>query len=379
MNNFKEFRLKKLFESSLSRIYNHIKDNNIGIISAYRDMYTSKENFNRHKELLKLLYDKGIINVIQLKGYWVEKDSKGKEKEVNELSFFVYNEKGDDNFEKLKNVLYELASENHYRQECILLKKWNEDFAFLLGTSESVLIKRKNGKIRKSFNVYPGKDEIKKVGKFTPGKLNSIYSRINGRPFIFESLYYDRETYGSFLSALAHSVKKKNFENSILNEKLLKESVEEDGFWVNGKKIYTLNGKTHIDYILSNPSKFGLDREYIEKLYSDYSEKLGVEGKAREEIIKDVSKKGWVRIRFYEKRDTWSIQFDKWILRKKTVINFVLWSIAENNMNPNSTLTLSGFDDNFYKKYSFMEGGAKSVLNEYKKFINNSIIDFKIV
>jgi len=57
-------------------------------------------------------------------------------------------------------------------------------------------------------------------------------------------------------------------------------------------------GTTHINAIISNPLKFGISRKQIEAEYAKHNERMGVEGKARETIVKDVVRKGFIRIRF---------------------------------------------------------------------------------
>jgi len=65
-------------------------------------------------------------------------------------------------------------------------------------------------------------------------------------------------------------------------------------------------GDTHIDAIIKNPSKFGLSASEIEKTYEKYNEPMGIEGKAREEIIINVVKRGWIRVRRY-RNDGYSV------------------------------------------------------------------------
>ncbi len=62
----------------------------------------------------------------------------------------------------------------------------------------------------------------------------------------------------------------------------------------------------HIKDVLHNAPKFGLKRDDLVALHTKYKEKLGQEGKAREEILVGLMKKGWVRIRRYAKQG-WSI------------------------------------------------------------------------
>lgn len=64
---------------------------------------------------------------------------------------------------------------------------------------------------------------------------------------------------------------------------------------------------SHIETIIKFPEKFTLTKGYITSVHDKFNEKLTVEGKAREEIIKNLIEKGWIRIRRYPNK-FWSIQ-----------------------------------------------------------------------
>lgn len=62
-------------------------------------------------------------------------------------------------------------------------------------------------------------------------------------------------------------------------------------------EVINVSDTQHIHVITDNPEKFGLSLEEIRGRYRKYNERMGIEGKAREEIIMDVIEKGWVHIR----------------------------------------------------------------------------------
>lgn len=69
-------------------------------------------------------------------------------------------------------------------------------------------------------------------------------------------------------------------------------------WWISPEaEIVVVNSSTHISEIISNPDKFGLTREDVEETYARHGERLGLEGKAREEIMKKVMSHGWIRAR----------------------------------------------------------------------------------
>jgi hypothetical protein len=61
----------------------------------------------------------------------------------------------------------------------------------------------------------------------------------------------------------------------------------------------------HIATVIADPDLFGLTREEIEAVYKEYGERIGVEGKARREILLRIIADGWIRIRRY--RQHWSV------------------------------------------------------------------------
>ena len=79
----------------------------------------------------------------------------------------------------------------------------------------------------------------------------------------------------------------------------IKETVRTFAFWISPKGEITGSMKSHISQVIQAPEKFGLTREYIKDKYDRYGEKLGLEGKAREEIMKEIFDAGFTRIRKY--------------------------------------------------------------------------------
>jgi hypothetical protein len=70
-------------------------------------------------------------------------------------------------------------------------------------------------------------------------------------------------------------------------------------YWIspNGEIIPVTT--THIDEVIKNPTIFGYTDEEIKDIFSKFDEPVGLESKAREKIVVDLVKKGWVRIRSY--------------------------------------------------------------------------------
>lgn len=91
-------------------------------------------------------------------------------------------------------------------------------------------------------------------------------------------------------------------------------------YWINPHgKIIKQNNDNHIAAIINNPSAFKVNRDYIETIYDKHGEAVGTEGNAREEIIVNVLKRGFVRVRLYANK-YWSITVDRYTTKIKKAL-----------------------------------------------------------
>lgn len=91
-------------------------------------------------------------------------------------------------------------------------------------------------------------------------------------------------------------------------------------YWIDPQgRILKLTEALHITQITSNPEKFGFTREQITKTYAKYGERIGTEGKAREEIIKDALARGFIRVRLYPNR-YWSVTTNRYDSKAKKAL-----------------------------------------------------------
>lgn len=98
-------------------------------------------------------------------------------------------------------------------------------------------------------------------------------------------------------------------------------------YWINPYgKILSNGSDTHIQIIINNPEKFGLTKDKIQQIYNKYNEPMGKEGFAREEIIKNVAQKGFIRIRLY-KNNYWSVTL--YDFNKKAKKSLSVWAEKE--------------------------------------------------
>jgi hypothetical protein len=158
-----------LKESSLSRIQSQIKKYDSGIITAFRDRedcgkgpkIKRSEKMKRNAELKAELIKSGY-GVTSVNGAWLENG----EKEVKENSFFVVDllDKG-----TLKRDLMRLGEK--YEQDGVIFIK--DGLVYLIGTNDCP-------------DAYPGYGNVDKLGKSKFGKSGEFYTKIKGRPFVFE-------------------------------------------------------------------------------------------------------------------------------------------------------------------------------------------------
>ena len=103
-----------------------------------------------------------------------------------------------------------------------------------------------------------------------------------------------------------------------LNER----SVSTVAMWISPQGEVTASQTSHIDAIIKYPEKFGFTFERIKDVYSRFGEPMGHEGKAREEIIKLVVRKKFVRIRKYPNK-FWSVNvFHLSLLNKNHLVDW---------------------------------------------------------
>ena len=106
-----------LNESSLSRIYSHVKNHSVGAITAFRDEFSKETNLQRNRKLGSYLASRGY-NVTVIDGGYIENPGTPEEKEVTEKTFFVVNPVEGDDDGKLERDLIDLGQ--LYDQDSIL-------------------------------------------------------------------------------------------------------------------------------------------------------------------------------------------------------------------------------------------------------------------
>jgi hypothetical protein len=88
-----------------------------------------------------------------------------------------------------------------------------------------------------------------------------------------------------------------------------------------GQVIYVPH--SHISLVISNPEKFNLNFDYIKTIYEKYGEKIGLEGRARREILLHLIDNGFIRIRKH--KNLWKVNV-KDLYREAAAIFLYRWA-----------------------------------------------------
>lgn len=182
LRTFKEYidsPMMYLDEEKLSRVWKLAQKDggSFGIITAFRDEFTHKENVARNKELISKVRKAGFGYWV-LNGSWIETDEDGKRKEVSEDSLFIAAPSTMTNGSKLLRSFI-VTNAKKYDQDSAIFKEDNTDVVKLF-----------------QYKTWKGdkrvvSEKIISLGKFNVGSIQSAYSKIrgSGRKFVFEGVY----------------------------------------------------------------------------------------------------------------------------------------------------------------------------------------------
>jgi hypothetical protein len=116
-----------------------------------------------------------------------------------------------------------------------------------------------------------------------------------------------------------------------------------NAFFIDNKGKIIPVKSTHIQTIIDSPSKYGLSKQKILIEYIKTNEKIPSEGKARNKIILELLKKGFVRIRYNPKSACWRIQIHSVLTQKlkKHILKFC------RDLQSGSITDLAGHPNNY--------------------------------
>lgn len=151
-------------------------------------------------------------------------------------------------------------------------------------------------------------------------------------------------------------------------------------YWISPKGEIVPVSDSHIATVINSPETFGLTLDEIKSKFDEYGEKLGQEGIAREQIILDLIKKGWIRIRKYGNRG-WNVNIPRLTKRIKDYLfdwsvkltsPEGLFGIKEKDMY--SDVHVLSFIDDISKTYSFKDIMNSVMYEKNESFDNSNIL-----
>lgn len=169
---------KQLNESGLARLAKHMAEHDCGTITAFRskegcagpeDMpYTKPDNQRRNRQLYANLQMMGYA-ATAVHGAYIENYGTPDAKEVRENVYFVVDIRDTG---RLRDDLIKLGAK--YQQDSILFIPVGGRGSILIGTNDCP-------------NSYPGFGKEVKFNDRKMGQGGEFMTKVNGRPFMFES------------------------------------------------------------------------------------------------------------------------------------------------------------------------------------------------
>ncbi len=169
-------------ESSLSRLYSKMEKHDCATITAFRGMYTKKENLQRNRSLLAKILSKGY-GATSVKGSYIEDFDTSKAKEVTEAVYFIEDMK---DAESLKKNLINWGKE--FDQDSVLFIPKGGLNAILIGTNNA---------------KFPGLNKEVDFSSRSFGKAGEFMTKVKNRPFFFESIIEDIKSPDGYLGHMA--------------------------------------------------------------------------------------------------------------------------------------------------------------------------------
>ena len=119
-----------------------------------------------------------------------------------------------------------------------------------------------------------------------------------------------------------------------------------EAYWISPDSEIIPVEISHIQKVLQIPAVFNTTRKFLEKRYKAHSEKVGLEGKAREEIMTTLLNDGWIRIRLKSRPDYWIIQLKSYSkIESKSIIKWAKLMLKNNYADIYSEIRIYKFED----------------------------------
>ena len=153
-----------LLEASMGRVFHHIQNSSVGVISAYRDDNSESQNTEAHRNLMSDIHDvrkKHGFGYMLTHGGYIENKGQSNEKVVHERGVMLIADKKD--HEKLGKELE------------LLGRKHNQDSVLHVTGNQAKLIGTKNDP-----DAWVGYGQHKPVGSFHPRQIAQYFTHLRG-------------------------------------------------------------------------------------------------------------------------------------------------------------------------------------------------------
>lgn len=144
-------------------------------------------------------------------------------------------------------------------------------------------------------------------------------------------------------------------------------------FWISpsGRLISSYN--THIGVVIKEPKTFGLTIDKIKDVYDKYNERMGIEGNARLDIIKNLVLKGWMRIRYYERQGRWTINVARLTKHAKDYIQNFAKNVIDAHVDKYSIVYIDTITSSPKRQYTMADLAKDILYLENKKMKKSEI------
>lgn len=154
---------------------------------------------------------------------------------------------------------------------------------------------------------------------------------------------------------------RESFADATTDERML---FQRGAWWFKGDAIYEADS-THIADILNHPERYGFTTEELHEMYKANGEKIGMEGKTREDVIKHLNRKNWVRVRHYSRpQDYWSLTVGDYKRQKKNIEDFIFYAIDHLGVTMDDQIQIVSTETNTMESWMWSKGGVRGFLEE---------------
>ena len=140
------------------------------------------------------------------------------------------------------------------------------------------------------------------------------------------------------------------------------------GYWVKGTRRIEVAASTHLQAVLNEPDDFGVTHQFITACYQLSGEPFGMEGRAREEILRRAMKNGWLRVREHIDAGDQYWTIEGCLIRQSmpSIVAFVRWAVFTSMaMKAKDSLNIIDLETGEGNRYPYQEGGAGMFLDEH--------------